>query len=310
MGDNRDKDRDYEKQLQELRDQRKKNELGLAQFGGEAAAYDDLLYGSGVSADFQEFGRRNTRADAPRGRTSSSGSGNSGGVQQFFDEVCSIGDDEDPDVIKQLKSKAISAREDDYRKQWRKRKLSLPETDAYELVNNPKKFKGAKAGEVRTYADVLRERQLEKEELDVRRKIAEKVKEEAEKAHEEREKRLAQRTAGYGSDDDDNNEQRSWRVCVVKNGATLSQMAIKNGTVLRIGRDPACDIVTEHPSCSFHHAKVTVAEGKQPVLVDMGSTNGTTLNGKKIAAGTHVTLHNGAVVKFGASTRDYIFMQY
>ena len=307
-------DKDFEKQLQELREQRRKNDLGLVQFGGDASSYDDLLYGSGVSADFQEFGRRNTKADAPTRR-----SGN-GGVQRFFDEVCSIGEDEEPEVLQQLKSKAISAREDDYRKQWRKRKLTLPETDSYELVNNPKKFKGAKTGEIRTYADVLKERQLEREELDVRRKITEKVKEEAEKVREEREKRLAQRdepSGGADDDEDDNSNEGSgtgkrrkvWRVTVVKSGKTLSQMALKSGTVLRIGRDPSCDIVTEHPSCSSRHAKVTVEEGKSPILVDMGSTNGTFLNGKRVPVGTHVPLYNGAVVRFASSTRDYIFME-
>lgn len=309
-------DKDFEKQLQELREQRRKNDLGLVQFGGDASSYDDLLYGSGASADFQEFGRRNTKADAPASRRSGNG-----GVQRFFDEVCSIGEDEEPEVLQQLKSKAISAREDDYRKQWRKRKLTLPETDSYELVNNPKKFKGAKTGEIRTYADVLKERQLEREELDVRRKITEKVKEENEKAREEREKRLAQRNESNGNVDDDDDDvddserkeggkhRKMWRVTIVKGGKTLSQMALKSGTVLRIGRDPSCDIVTEHPSCSSRHAKVTVEEGKSPILVDMGSTNGTFLNGKRVPVGTHVPLYNGAVVRFASSSRDYIFME-
>lgn len=306
MGDN---NKDFERQLQELREQRKKNDMGLVQFGGDASSYDDLLYGSGVSTEFQEFGRRNTRAD-----TLSSGSrkgGGGGGVQRFFDEVCSIGEDEEPEVLQQLKSKAISAREDDYRKQWRKRKLSLPETDPYELVNNPKKFKGANGREVRTYADVLKERQLEREELNVRKKITEKVKEEAEKVREEREKRLAQ----HSDSEDEGERQRVWRISVVKGGKTLSQIALKNGTVLRIGRDPSCDIVTEHPSCSSRHAKVTMADddkggrGNPPVLVDMGSTNGTFLNGKRIAVGTHVPLYNGAVVRFASSTREYVFME-
>lgn len=305
-------DKDFEKQLQELREQRKKNDLGLVQFGGDASSYDDLLYGSGVSADFQEFGRRNAKTGTTSNSNNNSKRGEGGGVQRFFDEVCSIGEDEEPEAIQQLKSKGISAREDDYRKQWRKRKLTLPETDSYELVNNPKKFKGAKAGEIRTYADVLRERQLEKEELDVRRKITEKVKEEAEKAREEREKRLTQHNESDGNNSDDNETRHKvWRISIVKGGKTLSQMILKNDTLLRIGRDPSCDIVTEHPSCSSRHAKITMEkeEGKPPILVDMGSTNGTFLNGKRIAPGTHVPLYNGAVVRFASSTREYIFMK-
>ncbi|HMA64687.1 MAG: FHA domain-containing protein, partial [Fibrobacterota bacterium] len=63
---------------------------------------------------------------------------------------------------------------------------------------------------------------------------------------------------------------------------------VKNGTsgstemsILRIGRDEACDINLEHPLVSRNHASVVFEHGHYKIA-DTGSTNGTYVNGKRV----------------------------
>jgi hypothetical protein len=70
---------------------------------------------------------------------------------------------------------------------------------------------------------------------------------------------------------------------------------------LTVGRDPdSCDVVFEHPTVSRRHAQLHHRDGAW-VLQDLDSTNGTTLNGKRIARcrlapGDRVMLGRQAVV--------------
>ncbi|MBM4354902.1 MAG: FHA domain-containing protein [Deltaproteobacteria bacterium] len=50
---------------------------------------------------------------------------------------------------------------------------------------------------------------------------------------------------------------------------------------MRLGRDPACDIVVNHPHVSWHHATIEV-KGGSFILTDLGSANGTYVNGTRI----------------------------
>ncbi len=56
---------------------------------------------------------------------------------------------------------------------------------------------------------------------------------------------------------------------------------IVQGLALTIGRDPTCDRVVDFPVVSFHHARI-VRDQDQLLVVDLGSSNGTFLNGVKI----------------------------
>ncbi len=56
------------------------------------------------------------------------------------------------------------------------------------------------------------------------------------------------------------------------------------------------------PSTSRRHAELRRA-GDGWVLVDVGSTNGTTVDGEKVASGEEVALGDGSVVHLGAFTR-------
>jgi len=88
------------------------------------------------------------------------------------------------------------------------------------------------------------------------------------------------------------------------------------------------DIVLAHPSCSGQHAVIQfryiVQREKQedelglttekkrgtvkPYLIDLESSNGTTLNGEKVEGGRYVELMDKDLVMFGGSEREYVIM--
>ena len=65
-----------------------------------------------------------------------------------------------------------------------------------------------------------------------------------------------------------------------------------------IGRKPDNDIVIDNQAVSGHHASITV-EGDKLMLEDLGSLNGTFVNGQKISK---TELYNGDVVLIGVHT--------
>ena len=73
---------------------------------------------------------------------------------------------------------------------------------------------------------------------------------------------------------------------------------------LKLGRDPACQIILDDPHISRVHAEI-VANGKDIVVKDAGSTNGVFVNGKKI---TEHKLNDGDKLLIG--TRLYFKFCY
>jgi pSer/pThr/pTyr-binding forkhead associated (FHA) protein len=66
-----------------------------------------------------------------------------------------------------------------------------------------------------------------------------------------------------------------------------------------IGRDfGRCDVVLSHPTVSRRHARLLLA-GDILRIEDMGSTNGTSVNGTVMKHGMHQRLQPGAKVKIG-----------
>lgn len=63
-----------------------------------------------------------------------------------------------------------------------------------------------------------------------------------------------------------------------------------------IGRSPSCDIQINEPYVSANHARLTL-QGPALVLEDLGSTNGTTVNGHAVVE--PVTLRDGDDVQVG-----------
>src|SRR5688572_14790279 len=69
--------------------------------------------------------------------------------------------------------------------------------------------------------------------------------------------------------------------------------------VIRIGRDPACQVVLNDPRVSRLHATVWVQEGAAFVR-DENSSNGTYLNGQRLPPGT-AALKVGDALEIGGS---------
>lgn len=72
-----------------------------------------------------------------------------------------------------------------------------------------------------------------------------------------------------------------------------------------IGREPSSDISIPDPSISRRHARIV--RGPNGVTIeDLGSSNGTSINGKKIEAGTVVDLTKEDLIKLGNSIVKYL----
>lgn len=66
-----------------------------------------------------------------------------------------------------------------------------------------------------------------------------------------------------------------------------------------IGRDPSSDVLLSDGTVSRRHARILVEE-KHAYIEDLGSTNGTKLNGQTIAPGERVPLPAQAELQFGS----------
>ena len=69
--------------------------------------------------------------------------------------------------------------------------------------------------------------------------------------------------------------------------------------VTLLGRGTDCDLRLVDAGVSRHHAELRVEDG-QVVLVDLGSTNGTLVNGQPVR---RVTLTHGQIVTHGRPTQ-------
>jgi len=83
---------------------------------------------------------------------------------------------------------------------------------------------------------------------------------------------------------------------VVRSGAMKGQRLLVKVPIVNIGRADYCDIVIPDDSVSSQHAKLTRREGIW-VLTDLGSTNGTLVDGEKVEG--DIPLAPGAFVRFG-----------
>eukprot|EP00727_Mastigamoeba_balamuthi_P009738 m51a1_g5387 putative smad nuclear-interacting protein 1-like (249) ;mRNA; f:18288-19174 len=114
---------------------------------------------------------------------------------------------------------------------------------------------------------------------------------------------------------------KRWRLYVFKGTTELDPIQLHRMSCYLLGRDrEIVDVPLDHPSCSKQHAvfqyrQVTVTDDDgaryrevKPYLMDLGSANGTTINGEKLKPMVYVELRERDILKFGLSTRDYVLL--
>src|SRR5689334_22284352 len=77
-------------------------------------------------------------------------------------------------------------------------------------------------------------------------------------------------------------------------------IAIRLGSVLQVGRQPSNEVVLQGGTVSRTHAAIVwEAKRERPTIEDLGSANGTSVNGVKVQAGHPMVLEHGAVTEVG-----------
>lgn len=94
------------------------------------------------------------------------------------------------------------------------------------------------------------------------------------------------------------------RLRLVSEGGEDTVHALE-GPALSIGRSRTCDVVLEDPSVSALHAEIRMGVSLIE-LVDLGSHNGTFLNGRRVM---HVTLQPGDEIRVGSSVLELVAVE-
>ncbi|KAJ5708634.1 hypothetical protein N7488_008435 [Penicillium malachiteum] len=115
--------------------------------------------------------------------------------------------------------------------------------------------------------------------------------------------------------------KEAWRLYVFKGEDLLEMVELNERSCWLIGRERAVvDFPLDHPSCSKQHAALQFRFvekrneygdriGKvKPYLIDLESSNGSTVNKESIPAGRYVEVMDKDVMRFGTSTREYVLM--
>ena len=90
------------------------------------------------------------------------------------------------------------------------------------------------------------------------------------------------------------------RVLLVIDGAALQVVPLPGSGTLTVGRASKCDVVVDSGSVSRHHANLAIANDIE--IEDVGSSNGTFVDGVKLATSRPVTLTVGVPFLIGAVT--------
>lgn len=75
---------------------------------------------------------------------------------------------------------------------------------------------------------------------------------------------------------------------IMLNDRAITRFTTHEGSKLVIGRSPDADVVIDNTAISRHHSSLELRDGRH-YLADMQSTNGTTVNGKKITSKVPIT---------------------
>jgi len=114
-----------------------------------------------------------------------------------------------------------------------------------------------------------------------------------------------------------------WRLYVFKknseNPDPMNVLHVSKQSAYLFGRDQRiADVFVEHPSLSKQHCVLQyravpdkASEGEircKPYLMDLGSTNGTFVNGERLESARYYELRRKDVVTLGQSSREYVFL--
>lgn len=112
-----------------------------------------------------------------------------------------------------------------------------------------------------------------------------------------------------------------WKLFIFKGDAVVDTVELSQRSCWLVGRETAVvDLPAEHPSVSKQHAVIQFRFVEKrnefgdrigrvkPYLIDLESANGTVLNGDKVPDSRYLELRDKDVVRFGLSTREYVFM--
>jgi smad nuclear-interacting protein 1 len=125
---------------------------------------------------------------------------------------------------------------------------------------------------------------------------------------------------------------KGWRIYIFKDGKEVDVLELGGQSSFLVGRErmvtpsgstdgEVADIPVDHTSCSKQHAVIQfrqvssknefgdVSRVIKPYLIDLDSTNGSMLNGEKIDPRRYVEIRTEDMVKFGESTREYVFIK-
>lgn len=92
---------------------------------------------------------------------------------------------------------------------------------------------------------------------------------------------------------------------VLQFGPSVLKEFSLSGQVIIIGRSPQCNVFIDNPAVSHQHAKV-YPEGRDYYVEDLGSLNGTFLNGNRV---THSILSSGDTIAIGKHTLHFTKVQ-
>ena len=87
-------------------------------------------------------------------------------------------------------------------------------------------------------------------------------------------------------------------IVVKLQSATTPGIYILDTEIAIIGRDDSCHIMIQRPIVSRNHARIT-REGSRYLLSDLGSTNGTFVNGQRISAQYPYLIGHDDIIGFG-----------
>ena len=104
----------------------------------------------------------------------------------------------------------------------------------------------------------------------------------------------------------------SINIIVEKDGVSVNEdsKVFTSRNKLMIGKDEEmCDVIAAHPSVSRVHLIFLVDQKRGPMIIDLNSANGTTIDGKTVLAFVPTAItSNITTVRLGASSRVYKFI--